>query len=138
MSSIKSTPRGIRNNNPLNLRISSTPWQGKKTPNTDGSFEQFTTLEYGLRAAMVNIRTMIKRDRLDKIATLIPRWAPKSDGNNESAYIRYVCDRSKIGMNDRLDRNNKNQICRLVWAMAEMECGVSISFGRIENAWALI
>ena len=134
----KKAPRGIRNNNPLNLRITATPWQGKKIPNTDGSFEQFTNLEYGLRAAMVNIRTMIKRDRLDRIATLIPRWAPKSDGNDVIAYIKYVCDRSKIGMNDRLDCNNKNQICRLVWAMAEMECGVPISFGRVENAWSLI
>lgn len=131
-------PRGIRNNNPLNLRITNTPWQGKKTPNTDGVFEQFESLEMGIRAAMVNIRTMIRRDRLDTIEKLIPRWAPASDGNNENSYIFYVCKKSGIGQTERLVITNKNQICRLVWAMAFVENGQEISFGRVENAWARI
>lgn len=131
-------PRGIRNNNPLNLRITNTPWQGKKTPNTDGSFEQFESLEMGIRAAMVNIRTMIRRDRLDTIEKLIPRWAPASDGNNENSYIFNVCKKSGIGQTERLVITNKNQICRLVWAMAFVENGTEISFGRVENAWARI
>jgi hypothetical protein len=34
-----SGPRGFRNNNWLNIRISDNAWQGKKTNNTDGAFE---------------------------------------------------------------------------------------------------
>jgi hypothetical protein len=34
------SPRGIRNNNPLNIRIGN-DWQGERKPNTDGAFEQF-------------------------------------------------------------------------------------------------
>jgi len=52
------TIRGLRNNNPGNIRISDTPWQGKipKAMNTDKNkaFEQFESLEYGLRALMKN------------------------------------------------------------------------------------
>ena len=46
--------RGYRNNNPLNIRIDKkNPWLGRVIPNTDGEFEQFTSMAYGYRAAMV-------------------------------------------------------------------------------------
>ena len=143
----KELPRGLRNNNPLNLIISDTPWLGKvdREHNTDGTFEQFMTLELGYRAAIVNIRTMIRRDRLDTINTLIPRWAPEPNPAQVEHYIDYVSRRSYIGRSDRLLYANKNQICRLVHAMALFENGIRpkdtepyLSFGRIENAWALI
>ena len=35
--------RGYRNNNPLNIRISSNNWKGEIKPSADGSFCQFTT-----------------------------------------------------------------------------------------------
>jgi hypothetical protein len=38
-STTTSGPRGFRNNNWLNIRISNNAWQGKKTNNTDGAFE---------------------------------------------------------------------------------------------------
>ena len=41
-------PRGFRNNNWLNIRISNNNWQGKRTDNTDGAFEQFETPELGI------------------------------------------------------------------------------------------
>lgn len=134
----KQLPRGLRNNNPLNIRISGTPWQGKVSPNTDGAFEQFTSLEFGVRAALVNIRTYIKRDRINTVQAIISRWAPGSDGNNVKAYIEVVCNRSWLTATERLQYNDKNKLCRLVWAMAFVECGQDISFGRVENAWALI
>lgn len=133
-------PRGLRNNNPLNIRISSTPWQGKldAAHNTDGVFEQFTSMELGLRAALVNIRTYIKRDRLDTIQAIIARWAPAKDGNDVKEYVQIVCERAQISSAQRLSYNDKNKLCRLVWAMAFVECGLEISFGRVENAWALM
>ena len=134
----KQLPRGLRNNNPLNIRISGTPWQGKVSPNTDGAFEQFTCLEFGVRAALVNIRTYIKRDRINTVQAIISRWAPGSDGNNVKAYVEVVCNHSGLTATERLQYNDKNKLCRLVWAMAFVECGQDISFGRVENAWALI
>ena len=135
---MQNQPRGLRNNNPLNIRISSTPWQGKVANNTDGQFEQFTSLELGIRAALVNIRTYIRRDRLANVQLIISRWAPGSDGNNVKAYVEVVCQRAQLKTTERLSYNDKNKLCRLVWEMAFVECGQEISFGRVENAWALV
>ena len=59
--------RGLRNNNPGNIRMSDTTWQGKisKEFNTDTNkaFEQFESLEYGLRALMKNAYTWIQRGK---------------------------------------------------------------------------
>lgn len=131
-------PRGLRNNNPLNIRKSNTPWQGKKVNGTDKDFEQFVSLEYGIRAAMVNIRTYLKRDRLQNICQIIEKWAPSRDGNNVKAYIDTVCKKATITRTQIIKYNDKNTICRIVWAMAYVECGQEISFGRVCNAWALI
>ena len=46
-------PRGIRNNNPLNIRLNpENRWQGRVSPkhNSDGAFEQFQDPIMGLRA----------------------------------------------------------------------------------------
>lgn len=135
---MQNLPRGLRNNNPLNIRISSTPWQGKIAENTDGAFEQFTSLEYGLRAGLVNIRTYIRRDRLDAISVIIPKWAPILDGNDVRAYVRLVSNKSGVPATRRLSYNDRYDLCRIVWAMAWVECGQEISFGAVEKAWALI
>ena len=46
--------RGIRNNNPLNVRRSKDKWQGMKPLQTDPQFCQFETMPYGWRAAFVS------------------------------------------------------------------------------------
>ena len=43
--------RGIRNNNPLNIRHSADRWQGACEKQKDKSFVQFKTMAYGYRAA---------------------------------------------------------------------------------------
>ena len=40
-------PRGIRNNNPLNIRRGKDQWQGLRAQQTDASFCQFESLDYG-------------------------------------------------------------------------------------------
>ena len=45
-------PRGIRNNNPLNIRrTAKDQWKGLRAQQTDASFCQFESLEFGWRAA---------------------------------------------------------------------------------------
>ena len=43
--------RGIRNNNPLNIRHSADRWQGAAEEQNDPSFVQFKSMAYGYRAA---------------------------------------------------------------------------------------
>ena len=45
--------RGLRNNNPLNIRLSATTvWQGEIRPSQDRSFCQFRTMAQGYRAGL--------------------------------------------------------------------------------------
>lgn len=39
-------PRGLRNNNPGNIRINDDLFQGEIRPSKDKSFKQFTTMAY--------------------------------------------------------------------------------------------
>ncbi len=134
-------PRGIRNNNPLNLRISDNAWLGKVKNNTDGAFEQFTAIEYGLRAAMINIRTIVRRRRQKGLTTnvrqLISVWAPAADGNNESAYLVGLLRSDNIQPADEVDYKNKPLFTRLVHAMSQVENGQAVQMGRIDSAYQL-
>lgn len=83
-------PRGLRNNNPLNIRRTATQWKGLAPVQTDPDFCQFQTLEYGWRAAFrLLTRTYYARYGLDTIRKIIGRWAPPNE-NNTAAYIAAV------------------------------------------------
>ena len=131
------TPRGIRNNNPLNIRKGNN-WQGERQPQTDKAFEEFQTMEMGLRAGFIIIRNYMKqRPPLNTIAQIISRWAPTCE-NNTREYIKEVSRRSGIDADVRLAFTEKNKLCRIVQAMCWVECGQEVSFGRIENAYELV
>ena len=83
-------PRGLRNNNPGNLRRSADNWKGLRPEQTDPNFFQFTAPEWGYRALIKTLQTYRKKYGLQTIAELISRWAPANE-NNTSAYIRSVC-----------------------------------------------
>lgn len=131
----KEKPRGIRNNNPLNIRIGNV-WLGEVKENTDGEFEQFTSMIYGLRAAIVLLRRYICHYHLNTIAQIVSRWAPSSE-NNTRLYINFVSERLRIANDVQIDFFDKGTICRLVEAMAYYECGSSIPIDAIEKAYNL-
>lgn len=115
-------PRGYRNNNPLNLRISSSNWMGKIYDNTDGSFEQFTSMEYGYRAAFITIRNYINKYGLSTVSGIISRWAPNTE-NNTNGYIQRVCQLSGLYANSVVDPDDKDTMRKLVYAMSIVENG---------------
>ena len=83
-------PRGIRNNNPLNIRRSKDQWQGLRAQQTDAQFCQFETLEYGWRAAFYLLtRTYYHKYRLYTIRAIINKWAPPNE-NLTATYIENV------------------------------------------------
>lgn len=91
-------PRGIRNNNPGNIRIGSSNWQGKipVSENTDGAFEQFYEMEYGVRAMVVLINNYILWNPSITLGGIIRKYAPSSE-NNTDAYIQAVADGMHMG-----------------------------------------
>ena len=83
-------PRGIRNNNPGNIRITNNQWRGKIPieRNTDGAFEQFESMDFGVRAAILNLRSYFDRG-LNTVEKIVNTWAPPSE-NNTSGYMGFV------------------------------------------------
>ena len=56
----KMKSRGIRNNNPLNIRRSTDRWEGARIEQTDKAFVQFTSMAYGYRAAWKTLESYWK------------------------------------------------------------------------------
>lgn len=114
--------RGIRNNNPLNIRLQAcNDWMGKVLHNTDGAFEQFTNMVYGYRAALILIARYIEKG-YNTISTIVSRWAPAKDGNNTSKYIADVCRALSIEEHQRIEAGSPEHFS-LVKAMAVIESG---------------
>lgn len=128
-------PRGIRNNNPLNIRIGN-KWKGEVENPTDKDFEQFTCMRYGLRAGFVLLKRYIEHYHLENITEIIHRWAPNSE-NPTSKYIAFVSERSGIGALDKLSFNDRQTMVRLVEAMCYFENGMSVDVGLINDAYTI-
>lgn len=94
-------PRGIRNNNPGNIRHSATRWEGMRDKQTDPDFVQFTTPEYGIRALYRVLLTYQSKYGLSTISEIISRWAPPSE-NDTAAYIKSISSEMNINPHVRL------------------------------------
>ena len=129
----KVLPRGIRNNNPLNIRIGNT-WLGERPNPTDPAFEEFVTMEYGLRAAFIILRRYIRRYHKDTITSIVSTWAPSSE-NDTLKYIDRVAMMTKLSPTDTIDYYDRETMCRLVAAMAQVECGQHIDEAKILKAY---
>lgn len=81
--------RGIRNNNPGNIRHSGARWQGMSAQQTDPAFVQFEAPEYGIRALSKLLDTYSKNYNLRTVRGIIARYAPSSE-NNTAAYSAAV------------------------------------------------
>lgn len=131
-------PRGIRNNNPLNIRISENAWKHKKNPSTDRQFEQFDAIIWGIRAAIKIIKTYLSsKYKCKTVADIISRFAPSSE-NNTSDYVRFVCKEAHISPTEKVEFWRKTQITRLVWAMAWYENGKKLDYDQFAEAYDLV
>ena len=132
---VKVTPRGIRNNNPLNIRIGNT-WLGERDNPTDTDFEEFYTMEYGIRAAFIILRRYIRRYHKDTVTSIVSTWAPANE-NNTLRYIDTVCARAGLEPNQPIRFEDCTTMCKLVEAMAFVECGQPIDQKKIEKAYSM-
>ncbi|NBO19408.1 MAG: structural protein P5 [Proteobacteria bacterium] len=112
----KNLSRGIRNNNPGNIRLSKDKWQGLAAQQTDAEFFVFENPVYGIRAIA---RILIKYQDdygLRTIGAIIGRWAPTSE-NNTDAYIKRVVERSGFAADQELDMHQQQYLMPLVKAI---------------------
>ena len=128
--------RGIRNDNPLNIRRTKDRWTGMRERQTDKTFVQFTARVYGYRAAFVLLRGYIGRGA-DTIGRIIARWAPSRDGNDTQSYINYVSKSTGINASHALKFEDKNDLVEIVRSMAHMESGIIEDKAIIEQAYEM-
>ena len=119
--------RGLRNNNPLNIiKSKSQVWLGETHLGGETRFCQFSSMQYGLRAALKLLRTYYNKHGCRTIRQIICRWAPETE-NQVAAYIKTVCGLVQLGADAPLPPMKKETRilwCELVLAMATVECGL--------------
>lgn len=115
-------PRGIRNNNPGNIRHGDN-WQGMKEVQTDSAFIQFESPKWGVRAMYRILMNYRKRHGLMTIPQIINRWAPPNE-NDTDAYIKSAA--AKVGIAENMmhmQALNEAQYRELVKAIIYHENG---------------
>lgn len=128
--------RGYRNNNPLNIRKNSTEWEGLSAKQSDYSFFQFKTMAYGYRAAFITLNTYREKYGCVSLADYIRRWAPPCE-NDTNSYINFVAKRAGLADVSAIDTTNKEQMVKIVAAMARMENTAEPDMEPILQGWDL-
>tara|TARA_B100000686_G_scaffold296912_1_gene328828 strand:+ start:1206 stop:1793 length:588 start_codon:yes stop_codon:yes gene_type:complete len=105
-------PRGIRNNNPGNIRHSKDVWQGQSKTQTDSAFVQFNDPVYGLRALMKLVLNYQRKYGLNSVKKIIDRWAPPVE-NNTDAYITNVAQHMGVKPTTPIDLEDHTTLIRL-------------------------
>lgn len=122
-------PRGIRNNNPLNIRKGKVKWIGEvlhlEGVPVERDFCQFESMEYGWRAAFILLRRYIKNYKCFTVRKIISRWAPENENYTET-YIKYVASKVAEGA-DGIICYESPALLLVAAAMCEMENGVNYS-----------
>ena len=139
--------RGIRNNNPLNIRRSADRWEGAAMTQTDKEFVQFESMAYGYRAAWKTLESYWHHFHATRQpytpATIISRWAPPTE-NNTQHYIRTILSLTSLGGKENLPQPSRGvdteRLERLLRAMTTMECGTpykDVDAEAIREGWRL-
>ncbi|GAA6353491.1 structural protein P5 [Parabacteroides merdae] len=130
-------PRGLRNNNPGNIRRNSDVFQGEKT-SSDREFKQFKSMAYGYRAIFKILFNYYRNYKLDTIRKMITRWAPPEDNNHTEAYIKTVSGYAGIPADDPININNREQMIRIVAGMSRVENGRDAEMSDIITGWGML
>lgn len=116
------TPRGIRNNNPGNIRHSKVRWVGEAPDQTDPDFVTFYSPEYGLRAICRIVLNYQHYDGCDTLSKIITRWAPPSE-NNTASYIDATSKQCGVDPNAKVDAHDPELMTKLLEAIVQHENG---------------
>ncbi|NLS13366.1 structural protein [Vibrio sp. SM6] len=118
---MQTKPRGVRNNNPLNIRVGNN-WDGEAAISRDAEFETFTHHKYGFRAAAKLLRNYQRLYGLDNLTDIIHRFAPPNE-NHTTNYIDFVASQTGVGAQSTIDLTDDALLARVLHAMSIMEVG---------------
>ncbi|MCM0721617.1 structural protein P5 [Parabacteroides sp. W1-Q-101] len=129
-------PRGLRNNNPGNIRRNSDVFQGEVNPSRDKEFKQFKNMAYGYRAMFKILSNYYNKYQLNTIREMISRWAPENE-NNTAAYVSLVSIYAGIAP-DALISFDREQMIRIVAGMSKVENGREAVMSDVIAGWNLL
>lgn len=127
-------PRGLRNCNPGNIRITKDKWQGLRPVQEDKEFFQFTEMKWGYRALIKTLQNYHRLHGCRTIADFINRWAPKHE-NNTSGYISRVCKEMQVPTTYVPNVDDKTTMCAFAAAISQVENGVPAVMSDVESGW---
>jgi hypothetical protein len=117
-----SESRGIRNNNPGNIRRSNDPWQGLAQQQTDKDFLVFQNPVYGIRALARTLIVYQDKHGLRSVRQIINRWAPAAENNTE-AYVQAVAKVTGFDPDRQLDMHSFTDLKPVVAGIIRHENG---------------
>jgi len=129
-------PRGIRNNNPLNIEQGDNAWDGlSDDQSADVRFAVFDTAEEGIRAAARTLSTYQNKHGLKTVHDMISRWSPiKDKGNvdasgkeNTTSYINNVSKAVGVSKNSMVKIGNNTKTKAMLKAMIKQENGSKVA-----------
>lgn len=127
-------PRGIRNCNPGNIRLSKDKWQGLRPVQEDKEFFQFTEMKWGYRALIRTLQNYHCLHGCRTIADFINRWAPAHE-NNTSGYISRVCKEMQVPTTYVPNVDDKTTMCAFAAAISQVENGVPAVIEDVVEGW---
>ena len=133
-------PRGIRNNNPGNIRNSdAADWKGEVPASVkkDRSFEELKDMKHGYRALIKLLQNYRKLHGCRTMADFINRWAPRTE-NDTTAYIRTVCREMQVPTTYVPDVNDRTTMCSFAAAISLVENGIPAVMADVFGGWDLL
>ncbi len=115
-------PRGLRNNNPGNLRRSKDKWQGLDERQPDKGYFTFKSPAYGIRALARTLIAYQDDHGLRSVFRIINRWAPANE-NDTMAYVKAVSAETGFSPDQKLDLHSYADLKPLVAAIIRHENG---------------
>lgn len=119
----KGAPRGIRNNNPGNIRYGDFARRMGATGQDASGFAIFPDAATGLRAMTANLGSYAKKG-LNTVSGIINRWAPPSE-NDTGSYVSQVAKRLGVGADQSLNMSDPAVISGLLREITKRENGVN-------------
>ena len=117
-------PRGIRNNNPGNIRHGAN-WLGLKPNgrNMDSAFCVFTAPVYGIRALAKVLINYKRIHGLNTVRQIVSRYAPPNE-NQTTAYIQSVAKQLGVYPDTVIDIEERGVLTVFIKAVIRMENGI--------------
>ena len=128
--------RGLRNNNPGNIRLGNFRYKGERAKSSDSAFRQFESVEWGYRAMFVLLHTYATKRGCRTLRAMINRYAPPTENFTEG-YLRCVTNATHLSPDESISTTDGAVMTAIVAAMSAVENGIKANMGDVWRGWEL-